>query len=624
MRRDFFDDLGGHSLLAARLVSHLRSDQRYATLSVQAVYRERRLAAIAQAMAAAEATGARRKPATRPGPASRRVLCGICQGAVIPFFIVLHMADWLAPFFVYHYFTGDEGDSIPLAVAYALATFTAAQALNFAVAVLGKRFIAGRLPPGRFPLWGVTYFRWWLGCRFQEMPDLYLLAATPWLPLYLRALGARIGRNVMIDTVTIGAPGLLRIDDGACIGAYVNIENARVEGGLLHVGPVHVKPGAAVDSFSVSGERYRDRPGSQAVRTICSGRRPRRSLTVRPGTAPRPGGRTNVANHCRRTRPLAPFGIGPGPCSFALTAILVSALFFLPTFPAFMLIDWLDVHTWSVFDAELHPLVGFWVFFLLSDSRQCVAGGPHDGAHRRAAPVGFAASDRRAVLHLQPRLLAQADSQHDPRQQPARAPRTIRFGVCADVAARSGSEGRPSRRGFHRRGMVPELLTLGDDCFIADGVMLGDEEQRDGWMVLKPTRVGNRSFVGNGAYVPDGSTLPDDVLIGVQTRAPANEQLKSGQTWMGSPPLLLPAREQLTGFPESLTFRPAPMRRLGRGLIEALRLVLPLAAVIATGYLVVILVVPLAAEQGWGCKWRSLWRRPVAPMGLAPSSSSPR
>lgn len=90
------------------------------------------------------------------------------------------------------------------------------------------------------------------------------------------------------------------------------------------------------------------------------------------------------------------------------------------------------------------------------------------------------------------------------------------------------------------------------------------------------------------------------MLIGVQTRAPANEQLKSGQTWMGSPPLLLPAREQLTGFPESLTFRPSPMRRLGRGLIEALRLVLPLAAVIATGYLLVILVVPLAAEQGWG------------------------
>ena len=50
-------------------------------------------------------------------------------------------------------------------------------------------------------------------------------------------------------------------------------------------------------------------------------------------------------------------------------------------------------------------------------------------------------------------------------------------------------------------GMVPELLDLGDDSFIADGAMLGDEEQRGGWMILKPTKIGSRSFVGNGAYV---------------------------------------------------------------------------------------------------------------------------
>ena len=138
-------------------------------------------------------------------------------------------------------------------------------------------------------------------------------------------------------------------------------------------------------------------------------------------------------------------------------------------------------------------------------------------------------------------------------------------------------------------GMVPELLSLGDDSFIADGAMLGDEELRGGWMILKPTRIGNRSFIGNGAYVPDGAAVPDDVLIGVQTRTPKNEQMKSGQTWMGSPPLLLPARESLKGFPESLTFRPSPLRRLGRGIVEGLRIVLPLALVIATGYLIVSL-----------------------------------
>jgi non-ribosomal peptide synthetase-like protein len=118
-------------------------------------------------------------------------------------------------------------------------------------------------------------------------------------------------------------------------------------------------------------------------------------------------------------------------------------------------------------------------------------------------------------------------------------------------------------------------------------------------MVLRPTAIGNRSFVGNGAYVPDGAAVPDDVLIGVQTRTPDNAQLKSGQTWMGSPPLLLPARECLTGFDPSLTFHPSWMRRVGRGVVEALRIVLPLAFVIAAGYLTVQMVMPFGEEEEW-------------------------
>ena len=433
----------------------------------------------------------------------------------------------------------------------------------------------------------------------QELPDLYLLAATPWLPLYLRALGARVGRNVMIDTVTIGAPGLLRVDDSACIGAYVNIENARVEGGLLHVGPVHLKRGAAVDSYAVlENDTVVGREAKLCGQSALAAGRQVPDGETWDGAPARP---SDLRREPLPPHPtIGPFRYWARAGLFALTAILVSALFFLPTFPAFMLIDWLDVHTWSVFDAELHPILGFCIFFLLAIPASALlvcltmlltAGLLRWGLPRQTAgrfSIYSTAFWRKKTVNM---ILD--NSLH------------VLHGLYASVYAATWLRALGVKVGHHAEvstaeGLVPELLTLGDDCFIADGVMLGDEEQREGWMVLKPTRVGNRSFVGNGAYVPDGATLPDDVLIGVQTRAPANDQLKSGQTWMGSPPLLLPARERLTGFPESLTFRPSPLRRLGRGVIEALRLVLPLAAVIATGYLVVILVMPLAAEQGWG------------------------
>jgi non-ribosomal peptide synthetase-like protein len=148
-------------------------------------------------------------------------------------------------------------------------------------------------------------------------------------------------------------------------------------------------------------------------------------------------------------------------------------------------------------------------------------------------------------------------------------------------------------------GVVPDMLTLGDETFIADAVLLGDEQIDRGWMTMHPTVISRRSFVGNGAYIPDGTVLPENVLIGVHTCAPDNAQMKNGDTWLGSPPINLPAREEVKGFPESLTFKPSVMRRIGRTLVETFRIIAPHAMVIAVGYTVVLDLMPLAGEDRW-------------------------
>ncbi|KAG1251800.1 hypothetical protein G6F65_018194 [Rhizopus arrhizus] len=75
--------------------------------------------------------------------------------------------------------------------------------------------------------------------------------------------------------------------------------------------------------------------------------------------------------------------------------------------------------------------------------------------------------------------------------------------------------------------------------------------------------------------------------------------MASGQTWLGNPPLALPAREQTAGFPEHLTFRPSLGRKVARGAVEGMRMILPLAVVIAVGYLTVMKIIPIAAAQGF-------------------------
>ena len=119
------------------------------------------------------------------------------------------------------------------------------------MAIAGKWLVAGRLKPGRYPLWGVTYFRWWLADRLCELPRVDLLSGTPLLCWYLRALGAKIGNDVIIDSVYLRSPDLLRIESGASVGTAVHIGNAGVEQGMLVLGPVRLGREAVVDSYAV-------------------------------------------------------------------------------------------------------------------------------------------------------------------------------------------------------------------------------------------------------------------------------------------------------------------------------------------------------------------------------------
>ncbi len=596
---DFFDDLGGHSLLVARLVSSLRANPFYATLSIQDVYRERRLEAIAVRMGAVRTKHEAAVPPPRSAvPWQRRWLCGAVQAAIIPWLMLIHIASWLMPFFVYHYFTGDEGDSLLGAACYSVVAFLLTEISLFPLAIVGKWIVAGRLKAGRYPLWGFTYFRWWLADRLCELPPVNLLTGTPALCWFLRALGAKIGRDVIIDSAYIRAPDLITIEDGASLGTGVHCANARVEQGTLILGPIHFGREATIDSYVAL---YNDTSVGDGARLG--------GLSALTAGQTVPEGQNWEGAPARRVdrvvEPLPPrprFGALAKLVQsvfFLFAGMAIATLFFLTIFPGFILIDWVDANSWDLFENQAHLPQAFGLYFLLSIPASLVlmtltillAAGLRYLFLPRQQPGTFPIY---GMSYCRTRLLNRVlDSSLD-----------LLHGIYASSFASAWLRLMGTKVGRHAEistavGITPDLLTLGDDTFIADGVILGDEEQRGGWLVLKPTIIGNRSFVGNGAYVSDGAVLPDDVLIGVQTRTPENDQLQSGQTWMGSPPILLPARETIEGFPERLTFRPSWKRKLGRAMVESMRIVLPLAFVIASGYLIVQIVMPIAGEEEW-------------------------
>jgi hypothetical protein len=95
----------------------------------------------------------------------------------MPPLVTLRMAQWLAPFFTYHFFTGDPGDSVARHRRLGRRV-PAGDHGEFAIAIAGKWLIAGRLKAGVYPLWGLTYYRWWLADRLVEAAPAYLLSGS--------------------------------------------------------------------------------------------------------------------------------------------------------------------------------------------------------------------------------------------------------------------------------------------------------------------------------------------------------------------------------------------------------------------------------------------------------------
>jgi non-ribosomal peptide synthetase-like protein len=612
---DFFSDLGGHSLLAARLVSAVRADARFANATVRDLYRLRRVGALAVALqaqtdAAKLASDAGTAAPPRPfvlHSAWRRWRCGAAQCVVLPFLVLLRMAQWLAPFFTYHFFTGDPEDSVPFAVLMSSLMFLLATVLEFGVAWAGKWLIAGRLTAGSYPLWGWTYFRWWFADRLVEATPTYMIAGSSLYVAWLRALGARIGREVMVGSITLRVPELLQLGDGASLGNAVNLENAVVQGGMLHLGRISIGANCAIGSFCVlegdvqmdHGAHLRGQSALGRGERVPAGRiwagSPAHDIgaddpSARPARPP--------VSHRRRVAEALFFITG---------ALVVAMAFFLPVFPAFMLVDTLDISDLAVQPLLNNGSISAWQAFMLRLLKFFALALPASVV-LIVLTVLLSAGIRWALL---PRMRPGSWPVHSNRylakwlvSQIQESSLAVLHGIYATVysatwyrllGAKVGRDAELSTA----LGVVPDMLTLGDETFIADAVMLGDEQVIGGWMSVQATVVGDRSFVGNGAYLPDGTVIPENVLIGVLSSVPANAEMHSGDTWLGSPPMHLPAREAALTAADALTYRPSTQRRVARGLVEAFRIAAPHALVIAIGYAIVLDAMPLAAAERW-------------------------
>ena len=167
---DFFTDLGGHSLLAARFVSIVRQTPSLAGVTLQDMYTARTLRAIAALLdEKAALTGGPKDLSFTPPPLLRRFLCGLAQAICLPFLLAITTAQWLGIFVSYMLLT-DTDASIWQEIASLLGVYVIVNIITVILAIATKWLVIGKFKPGRYPLWGVYYFRVVAGAAHAQ-PD---------------------------------------------------------------------------------------------------------------------------------------------------------------------------------------------------------------------------------------------------------------------------------------------------------------------------------------------------------------------------------------------------------------------------------------------------------------------
>ncbi len=123
----------------------------------------------------------------------------------------------------------------------------------------------------------------------------------------------------------------------------------------------------------------------------------------------------------------------------------------------------------------------------------------------------------------------------------------------------------------------PDLLSIGEESFIADSVSLGAPRVRDGVVTVGRNTIGRRSFIGNSAMLPPETVIGDSVLIGCLSAPPPNpaDALREDTAWLGSPVFLLPQRQRSAAFSDETTFNPSAKLRAQRAFIEFIRVITP-------------------------------------------------
>ena len=566
LSQDFFTDLGGHSLLAAGFVSRIRKEAGITHASLKDIYLHRPLTALADIWRKEPQTKTSTESTFKTVPKLRYYLCWIAQTIASLFIFGIFTVQVFGPFVSYYYMS-EEYSSYAIGIASAYLFYCSLPFFLTAVVIFIKWLVIGKMKEGDYPLWGTYYFRWWFVKTLQKMLPLDYISGTPLFPLYLRLFGVKVAGDAQLSSLTMGAEDLITIDSDASLSSQVVFDNACIEDGWLKLRSIHVGKHCYIGSSAVIGANTK-------MADYCE----LQDLSYLPANT-----KTNIGEvwygspgQLKETKSISEIPM-PEMVS-ARRKIFYSIAFFLINliFPVFVLTPLIPViialHAMDNASADYNfsymvvvPVLAF-LYMLLFGLETVIF----------SRILNYKIKEGQFPIYSSTYLKKWLSDQFMNLSLMVMHPLFATVYISAFFRLLGAKVGKNTEIST-ASSVTHSLLEIGEGSFVADAVTLGEADVRAQRLILSKTTIQDNSFVGNSALIPQGYNLPSNMLIGVLSVPPTKEQLENAKAadWFGSPSIALPRRQESNPFPKELTMFPSFPRKIARGTIEFIRIILP-------------------------------------------------
>ncbi len=545
-----FYDLGADSLVVTTFCARLRARADLPPISTKDVYQRPTIRSLAAALtdsgpATSVPAGSAPAPAkVAPVGASQHFLCGALQllSAVGYSYLVA-----LVSILGYNWISAGSGF---VEVFYRAILASGAGFLGMCLLpILAKWTLIGRWKPEQFRVWSLKYFRFWLVKTLVRYNPLVLFAGSPIFTLYLRALGAKIGRDVLILSPQVTAcTDLLTVGDNTviCKDSFFSCYSAH--DGLICTGPVTIGKNVFVGEMTVLeiGSSLRDGAQLGHSSSLHTGQSVPEG-EHRCGSPARQ--RTEVdyrrldAAECGASRKIAYSAF------LLLTGLVISAFLFSAVFvlipiteelPHFAALGPGAFSHWTLYgDAlimSLLLLVGSLLLGLLTvvtvprllnlaikPGKVYPLYGFHYWAHRtigRVSNVQFfnhLFGDSSSIVHYL---------------------RAIGYDLSPDVVQTGSNFGSVVKHDN------PFLVSIGRGTMIADGLSVVNTEYSNTSFRVSRVTIGPDNFLGNAVVYPSQGRTGANCLLATKVMVPVEGSVREGVGLLGSPSFEIPRSVQ--------------------------------------------------------------------------------